>query len=146
MAEHASHPMFARIYARAAEISERRGGAEHRRKLLTGLQGRVVEVGAGSGANFRHYPTSVNDVVAVEPEPYLRERAERAASGAPVSVSVARGDADCLPGEDQSFDAGVVALVLCTVPDQQSALAELYRVIRPGGELHFYEHVLAHSR
>jgi hypothetical protein len=83
MAEHASHPMFARIYARVAEISERRGGAEHRRKLLTGLQGRVVEVGAGSGANFRHYPTSVSEVVAVEPEPYLRERAERAASGVP---------------------------------------------------------------
>lgn len=146
MAEHASHPTFARIYARVAEVSERRGGAEHRRKLLTGLQGRVVEVGAGSGANFRHYPTSVDEVVAVEPESYLRECAERAASGAPVSVSVAHGGADRLPGEAESFDAGVVALVLCTVPDQQSALAELYRVIRPGGELRFYEHVLAHSR
>jgi ubiquinone/menaquinone biosynthesis C-methylase UbiE len=146
MAEHASHPMFARIYARVAEISERRGGAEHRRKLLTGLQGRVVEVGASSGANFRHYPTSVDEVVAFEPEPYLRERAERAAPGAPVSVSVAHGSADRLPVEAESFDAGVVALVLCTVPDQRSALAELYRVIRPGGELRFYEHVLAHSR
>jgi len=137
--------MFARIYARVAEISERRGGAEHRRKLLTGLQGRVVEVGAGSGANFRHYPTSVNEVIAVEPEPYLRERAERAASEAPVSVSVAHGAADHLPGEAESFDAGVVALVLCTVPDQQRALAELHRVIRPGGELRFYEHVLSES-
>ena len=146
MAEHASHPVFARIYARVAEMSERRGGAEHRRKPLTGLQGRVVEVGAGSGANFQHYPTSVSEVVAVEPEPYLRERAEHAASKAPVSVSVAHGGADRLPGEPKSFDAGVVALVLCTVPDQQSALAELYRVIRPGGELRFYEHVLAHSR
>jgi ubiquinone/menaquinone biosynthesis C-methylase UbiE len=146
MTEHASHPMFARIYARVAEMSERRGGAEHRRKLLTGLQGRVVEVGAGSGANFIHYPTSVSEVVAVEPEPYLRERAEHAARETSVSVSVAHGDADRLPGEAESFDAGVVALVLCTVPDPQSALAELYRVIRPGGELRFYEHVLAHSR
>ena len=138
--------MFARIYARVAKISERRDGAQHRRKLLTGLQGRVVEVGAGSGANFRHYPTSVSEVIAIEPEPYLRKRAEHAASEAPVSVSVAPGTADCLPGETESFDAGVVALVLCTVPDQQSALAELHRVIRPGGELRFYEHVLAHSR
>jgi ubiquinone/menaquinone biosynthesis C-methylase UbiE len=146
MSEHAAHPMFARVYARVAEVNERRGGAEHRRKLLTGLQGRVVEVGAGSGANFRHYPTSVDEVVAVEPEPYLRGRAERAASGAPVSVSVAHGDADRLPGEEESFDAGVAALVLCTVPDQQSALAELYRVIRAGGELRFYEHVRAHSK
>ncbi len=146
MPEHAPHPVFARVYARVAEMSERRGGAEHRRKLLTGLQGRVVEVGAGSGANFQHYPSSVSEVVAVEPEHYLRERAEHAASKAPVSVSVVHDDADHLPGEAQSFDAGIVALVLCTVPDQQSALAELHRVIRPGGELRFYEHVLAHSR
>ena len=143
--EHTPHPVFARIYTKVAEMSERRGGAEHRRKLLTGLQGRVVEVGAGSGANF-HYPTSVNEVIAVEPERYLRESAEHAASQVPVSVSVADGGADRLPGEAESFDAGVVALVLCTVPDQKAALAELYRVIRPGGELRFYEHVLAHSR
>jgi ubiquinone/menaquinone biosynthesis C-methylase UbiE len=142
----ATHPMFARVYAKVAEISERRGGAQHRRKLLADLRGRVLEVGAGSGANFQHYPTSVSEVIAVEPEPYLRERAEHAASGAPVSVSVVHGAADRLPGEAASFDAGVVALVLCTVPDQQSALAELHRVIRPGGELRFYEHVLAHSR
>jgi len=126
-------------------MSERRGGAEHRRKLLTGLRGRVVEVGAGSGANFQHYPTSVSEVIAVEPEPYLRERAEHATLKAPVSVSVAHGGADRLPGEAASFDAGVVALVLCTVPNQQSALAELYRVIRPGGELRFYEHVISES-
>ena len=56
MAERASHPLFARVYTRVAQMSERRGGDEHRRKLLAGLQGRVVEVGAGSGANFRHYP------------------------------------------------------------------------------------------
>lgn len=126
-------------------MSERRGGGEHHRKLLTGLQGRVIEVGAGSGANFQHYPASVSEVVAVEPEPYLRERAEHATVRAPVAVSVTRGGADRLPGETESFDAGVVALVLCTVPDQQRALAELYRVIRPGGELRFYEHVISES-
>lgn len=145
MAERAAHPVFARVYARVAEISERRGAAGHRRKLLAGLCGRVVEVGAGSGANFQHYPTSVSEVIAVEPERYLRERAESAAARAPVSVAVARGDSDHLPGEAESFDAGVVALVLCTVPDQQRALAELYRVIRPGGELRFYEHVVSES-
>jgi ubiquinone/menaquinone biosynthesis C-methylase UbiE len=145
MAEHTSHPVFARIYTRVAEMSERRGGAAHRRKLLAGLRGRVVEVGAGSGANFQHYPTSVSEVIAVEPERYLRERAESAAARASVSVSVAPGDSDRLPGEAESFDAGVVALVLCTVPDQQRALAELYRVIRPGGELRFYEHVVSET-
>lgn len=138
-----SHPVFARVYERVAEMSERRGGAEHRRRLLAGLSGRVIEVGAGSGANFAHYPSTVVEVVAVEPERYLRERAERAATQGPVTVSVVDGVGDLLPGEDGSFDAGVAALVLCTVPDQQQALAELFRVIRPGGELRFYEHVIA---
>jgi ubiquinone/menaquinone biosynthesis C-methylase UbiE len=135
--------MFARVYEKVAEMSERRGGAEHRRRLLAGLSGRVIEVGAGSGANFEHYPTTVAEVVAVEPERYLRERAQRTATQAPVTVSVVDGVGDLLPGEDGSFDAGVAALVLCTVPDQQRALAELFRVIRPGGELRFYEHVIA---
>jgi ubiquinone/menaquinone biosynthesis C-methylase UbiE len=141
-----SHPVFARIYAKVAEIGEHRGGAEHRQRLLAGLSGRVIEVGAGSGANFAHYPTTVSEVIAVEPEPYLRERAQRAAAQAVVSVSVVDGGADHLPGEVGSFDAGVAALVLCTVPDQPAALAELYRVIRPGGELRFYEHVVGHSK
>jgi ubiquinone/menaquinone biosynthesis C-methylase UbiE len=140
------HPVFARVYTKVAEMSERRGGAEHRHKLLAGLSGQVIEVGAGSGANFSHYPISVSDVIAVEPERYLRERAHRAATQAPVAVSVVEGVGDLLPGEDGSFDAGVAALVLCTVPDQQSALAELFRVIRPGGELRFYEHVIAHPK
>lgn len=138
-----SHPVFARVYAKVAELAERRGAAEHRQRLLAGLSGRVIEVGAGGGANFPHYPTTVSEVVAVEPERYLRERAERVAAQAAVRVSVADGGGDRLPGEDESFDAGVAALVLCTVPDQRSALAELFRVIRPGGELRFYEHVIA---
>jgi ubiquinone/menaquinone biosynthesis C-methylase UbiE len=146
MSEHAPHPVFARIYTKVAEISERRGGAEHRRRLLAGLSGRVIEIGAGTGANFSHYPTTVDEVVAVEPERYLRERAQQAAGGAPVPVSVVDGVGDRLPGEAQSFDAGVAALVLCTVPDQQATLAELYRVIRPDGELRFYEHVIAHPK
>jgi ubiquinone/menaquinone biosynthesis C-methylase UbiE len=146
MPEHAPHPVFARIYTKVAETSERRGGAEHRRKLLAGLSGRVIEIGAGTGANFSHYPTTVDEVVAVEPERYLRERAQQAAARAPVPVSVVDGVGDRLPGEAGAFDAGVAALVLCTVPDQQATLAELYRVIRPDGELRFYEHVIAHPK
>jgi ubiquinone/menaquinone biosynthesis C-methylase UbiE len=140
-----SHPIFARVYARFALLSERRGGAEYRRRLLGGLSGRVLELGAGSGANFPHYPDSVSEVLALEPEPYLREHAQRAAADAPVPISVVPGHANGLPGGEGAFDAGVVALVLCSVPDQHSALAELFRVIRPGGELRFYEHVLADS-
>jgi ubiquinone/menaquinone biosynthesis C-methylase UbiE len=141
--ERSRHPVFARVYAKVAELAEGRGGAEHRRKLLAGLSGRVVEVGAGSGANFAHYPSTVSEVVAVEPEDYLRERARRTATEAPVTVTVVDGSASELPGDEASFDAGVAALVLCTVPDQPHALAELFRVIRPHGELRFYEHVVS---
>lgn len=144
--ERVRHPIFARVYERVAPIAERRGGAEHRQRTLAGLSGRVIEVGAGSGANFSHYPSTVSEVVAVEPERYLRTRAQRAAAHASVPVTVLDGLGGRLPAEDESFDAGVAALVLCTVPDQQQALAELYRVIRTGGELRFYEHVISNHK
>ncbi|HTZ85167.1 MAG TPA: class I SAM-dependent methyltransferase [Solirubrobacteraceae bacterium] len=143
--ERVRHPVFARVYERVAQAGERRSGAVHRRRMVEGLSGRVIEVGAGSGANFAHYPSTVSEVVAVEPEPYLRERARQAAVDARVQVSVVDGVGGMLPGGAGSFDAGVVALVLCTVPDQEQALAELYRVIRGGGALRFYEHVVAES-
>ncbi len=136
------HPLFARFYARCAPHEDGRGGTEHRRELLAGLSGRVVEVGAGIGSNFAHYPAAVTEVVAVEPEPYLRAKAEHAATAATVKVRVVEGLADALPLADGEADAGVASLVLCSVPDQAEALAELRRVIRPGGELRFYEHVI----
>jgi ubiquinone/menaquinone biosynthesis C-methylase UbiE len=146
MPEHTSRPIFARVYTRFAELSDRRGGAEHRHRLLADLSGRVIEIGAGAGANFAHYPPSVTEVIAVEPERYLRAHAQNAAADAPADIHVTDGAAGRLPGEAASFDAGVTALVLCTVTDQQHALAELFRVIRPGGELRFYEHVLSDSK
>src|SRR3954471_21395108 len=114
--------------------------------MLAGLSGRVVEIGAGNGANFAHYPAAVTEVVAVEPEPFLREGAQRAAAGTPVRISVVDALGDQLPFEDASFDAAVACLVLCSVPDQARVLAELHRVVEPGGELRFYEHVHAHSQ
>jgi SAM-dependent methyltransferase len=137
------HPRFARFYMKGAVRAEERGGADHRRRMLEGLAGRVVEVGAGHGLNFPHYPEAVTEVIAIEPEPTLRAAAEQAAAGAPVPVTVRSGTADSLPLADGEVDAGVASLVLCSVPDQATALAELRRVIRPGGELRFYEHVIA---
>ena len=145
MAQSVHHPLFARAYERIAVLGERRGAAEHRRALLAGCTGRVIELGAGSGANFAHYPASVSEVVAVEPERYLREQSQRARARAPVRISVVDAHADELPGERESFDVGVVSLVLCSVPDQQRALAQIFDAIRPGGELRFYEHVLART-
>lgn len=139
------HPIFARVYARFSHQAEEKGAADHRRELLSGFAGRIIEVGAGNGLNFAHYPAAVTEVLAVEPEPYLREIAVRAARDAAIPIRVVEGTAGRLPAPDASVDAGVASLVLCTVPDQPAALAELFRVIRPGGELRFYEHVRAKS-
>jgi SAM-dependent methyltransferase len=136
------HPVFARAYARLTAKPDPDADA-NRRELLAGLEGRVVEVGAGNGLNFAHYPATVTEVVAVEPEPYLRERAQQAAARAPVAVRVQAGLAEALPADDGEFDAAVASLVLCSVPDQARALGEIRRVLRPGGELRFYEHVVA---
>jgi SAM-dependent methyltransferase len=136
-------PRFARMYLKAAARADRRGATEHRRRLLQDIKGRVVEIGAGNGLNFAHYPPTVTDVVAIEPEPTLRAVAQQSAAGAPVPVSVREGAADTLPLADGEMDAAVASLVLCSVPDQARALAELHRVLRPGGELRFYEHVIA---
>ena len=143
--ERVRHPLFARFYQRISAAAEEAGAAEHRQRLLAGLEGRVVEVGAGNGLNFSHYPTTVTEVVAVEPEAYLRARAEESATRAPIPVQVVEGASTSVPLPDASVDAGVASLVLCSVPDQEAALAELRRVIRPGGELRFYEHVRARN-
>ncbi len=138
-----SHPIFARFYARASAAMERGGIGEHRDRLLAGLAGRVIEVGAGNGLNFTHYPPQVERVLAIEPDPHLRSLAEQAATQAPVPVEVVSGVADRLPAADAAFDAAVVSLVLCSVPDQARALAEVRRVVRGGGQLRFLEHVRA---
>jgi ubiquinone/menaquinone biosynthesis C-methylase UbiE len=137
-----SHPLFARIYARTS-LSMDRELLDYRRRLLHRLSGRVLELGAGNGLNFAHYPTEVTSVVAVEPEPYLRQIAERQARLAAVPIEVIDGVAEQLALDDGDFDAAVVSLVLCSVRDQHAALRELYRVLRPGGQLRFFEHVRA---
>ncbi len=136
------HPLFARFFDRLSRAMEKEVG-RYRDELLSGLSGRVVEVGAGNGINFSHYPATVDEVIAIEPEPYLRARAEEAAKAAPIRVSVRPGVADALELEDGTVDAAVASLVLCSVPDQQRALTEIRRVTRPGGELRFLEHVRA---
>ena len=136
------HPVFARAYAWISRRLEDHV-ADHRRRLLAGLSGRVVEVGAGNGLNFACYPGEVTHVLAVEPEPHLRRLAARAAERAPVRVEVVPGIAEQLPAGDASVDAAVLSLVLCSVPDVSVALAEVRRVVRPGGQLRFFEHVRA---
>ena len=135
------NPVFARLFDRFAAKDKGRGEDALRVDLAAGLRGRAVEVGPGNGINFPHFPGSVDELIAVEPEPYLRRAAERAAESVSMNVRVLDGTAAELPLEDDSVDGVVVAGVLCSVPDVAAALAEFARVLRPGGELRFYEHV-----
>ena len=133
------HPLFARFYARCSVAAERTVGP-HRDELLAGLSGRVIEIGAGNGLNFAHYPRTVAEVVAIEPERALRQLATTAALRADVPVDVVPGAAEALPVKSEAFDAAVASLVLCSVRDLARALTEIRRVLRPGGELRFFEH------
>lgn len=141
------NPLFANVlYPRFRKAAQAHGEDRYRRQILNGLKGRVLEVGCGDGAHFALYPASVTELVGVEPEEHLRKQSESAAANAPCPARVVAGFADALPFADGEFDAAVAALVLCSVGDQRAALAELMRVIRPGGELRFFEHVRAGTR
>lgn len=138
-------PLFARYYASMSRRLDEEGLGDLRRELLSGLCGSVVEVGCGNGANFAHYPPAVTHVHAVEPEPYLRSLAVEAARRAPVPVTVVRGRGESLPLPDRAVDAGVLCLVLCSMPEPEQTVAELARVVRPGGTVAFLEHCVAES-
>ena len=144
--ETVEHPVFARVWDWLSRKGDKTQEGEHRDEMVAGLSGRVLELGAGNGINFARYPATVEQLVAVEPERHLRGLAVLAAQRAPIPVVVEDAVAGSLPFGDGSFDAAVASLVLCSVADQPRALAELFRLIRPGGELRFYEHVVAERR
>lgn len=130
------------IYDPFLALGERRGMAARRRELLGATSGRVLEIGAGTGLNLAHYPPGVTRLVLTEPDPGMRARLERrVARAGRDGVEVSGAGAEALPFPDASFDAVVCTLVLCTVPEPDAALAEVRRVLRPGGRLVFVEHV-----
>lgn len=134
--------VFAGAYDWVAHRIDRRGGADLRRRLIGGASGEVLEIGAGTGRNLSLYRKATR-VVAMEPNPAMRARAEDRARSVPVPVEVIEGRAEELPLQDASFDTVVASLVLCSVSDPGRALTEAHRVLRPGGTLRFYEHVRA---
>jgi ubiquinone/menaquinone biosynthesis C-methylase UbiE len=141
--EQKGHRWFAAIYDKMSQSEERGFLGEMRSHLLSDLSGDVLEIGAGTGANFEHYPPSAR-VTALEPDPFMLKRAEEklAATGRS-NITLSQGPAERLPYDDASFDTVVSTLVLCTVRDVPQSLAEIRRVLRPGGQLRFVEHVRA---
>jgi ubiquinone/menaquinone biosynthesis C-methylase UbiE len=140
------HRFFAAIYDRLMASSEEAGLEEIRSELLAEANGRVVELGAGTGLNLSHYTSAVDELVLTEPDPHMARRMHDRIAGEPPQVGrveVVEAPAEQLPVEDASADVVVSTLVLCTVEDPDRAAAEAERVLRPGGRLLFMEHVLS---
>jgi ubiquinone/menaquinone biosynthesis C-methylase UbiE len=135
--------IFAACYDRMLSGSEDAGLRERRRELLTKASGRVLEIGAGTGLNLEHYPDAVDEIVFAEPEEPMARRLSSKLSAAGRSGQVIRAPAETLPFDDDSFDTVVCTLVMCTVQDPERALSEVARVLRPGGQFLFLEHVRA---
>lgn len=133
--------VFAGVYDRALRGSEEHGLRELRAGLLAQASGRVLELGAGTGLNLPHYPAGLTELVLTEPEAAMAQRLERRVGRAGVRARVVRTGAEALPFADGSFDTVVSTLVLCTVGDLDGSLAEVRRVLIPGGRLLFLEHV-----
>ncbi|MDZ7731128.1 MAG: class I SAM-dependent methyltransferase [Natrialbaceae archaeon] len=139
MADHdIAHPLVASVYDYA--VPDRVFGP-HRAWLLEGLSGRVLEIGAGTGANFPYVDGEDIEYHAIEPDPHMRSRAVETATETGLAVDLHDSRAESLPFDDGSFDAVVAGLVFCTIEDPDTALDEVVRVLRSGGEFRFLEHV-----
>ena len=137
---------FAFYYPRLVARSEKAGLREVRRRLVAQAEGRVLEVGAGSGLNLPHYTDRVSELIVSEPSPHMLDHLREALERDPPPVGtwkLAEADADQLPFGEGSFEAVVCTFVLCTVPDPERTVGEIARVLKPGGRLLFLEHVHA---
>lgn len=136
------HRWYAAFYERLSRMEEKSPQVRRiREEIVGGAKGRVLEIGAGTGASFPYYTDAVDEIVATEPDPFMLRRARKAAASAARPIELHQAPAEELPFDDASFDTVVSTLVLCTVPSPARALAEIKRVLKPGGELRVYEHV-----
>lgn len=141
-----AHRLFATLYDPVMWGLERTILPEHRRYLARDLSGTVLDLGVGTGAMFPYFGTGSNEIElhGIEPDPYMRRQAEQKAEDRGIDIEIQEAGAESLPYDDDTFDAVVASMVFCTIPDVDAALNEVARVLRPGGEFRFLEHV--HSK
>lgn len=136
--------LFAIWYPRLMAVSERAGQAEVRSAQLSRAQGRTLEVGAGSGLSLLHYGEAVTELVLVEPDPDFRRALDKTIAeqtGTWRHVTVADADVQELPFDDATFDTVTASFTFCSVQRPDLGLEEVHRVLRPGGQFLFHEHV-----
>jgi ubiquinone/menaquinone biosynthesis C-methylase UbiE len=143
--EHRWDAVFAAIYDRMMSRGERLGMRDRRRALVANASGRTLEIGAGTGANVDLYPDELDELILAEPFAPMRRRLERKLIANGRAARTIDATAESIPLPDNELDTVVSTLVLCTVDFQQAALAEIARVLRPGGQLLFIEHVRSHA-
>jgi ubiquinone/menaquinone biosynthesis C-methylase UbiE len=135
---------FSAFYDILLKGTEEAGLRERRREVLSKARGRTIDIGAGTGANLGLFPAEA-EVVMAEPDPHMTKRLRQKLAESGAKVELVEAGAEELPFEDSSFDTAVFTLVLCTVPDPSAALTEAARVLKPGGQLLFVEHVRAEN-
>ncbi|WP_232310433.1 class I SAM-dependent methyltransferase [Mesobacillus selenatarsenatis] len=139
--------MFAFFYDKLMGPLEKKWIARVRKKIVSGIEGNVLEIGAGTGANFPYYSkVKVERLVTLEPNPYMLEQAKRKANGLKLPVEFHQGMAETLPFNDDEFDTVVATLVLCSVSDPQKVFQEMRRICKQGGKIVLFEHVRTESK
>lgn len=133
--------LFAALYDTVSRGSEEAGLRQERKQLLADAEGATLEIGAGTGLNLEHYPEAVTRLVLVEPDRHMRRRLGRRLETLGRTAEIVEASVEDLPFPDASFDTVVATYVLCSVPDQERALAEIARVLKPSGRFLFLEHV-----
>lgn len=140
-----SSPLFAAIYDPATALVERTLLGPHREYLVANLDGTVLDLGAGTGAMFAYFDsvaTASTELHATEPDRHMRRQAAEKAKAQATPIRIESAPAEALPYADATFDAVIASMVFCTIPDVESAVSETARVLKPGGELRFFEHVI----
>jgi SAM-dependent methyltransferase len=133
--------VFAGLYDRFLRESEAAGLAAKRREFLAPAYGRTLELGAGTGLNLPYYPSAVTELVVSEPYPHMITKLSEQVRACRPEAHMLAASAEALPVPDDSFDTVAAAMILCTVPDPNAVLAEIDRVLTPGGQYLFLEHI-----